>query len=68
MEQEQPKPLRYHNFILSLWQGNPTLLATPGWRYRLENPHTGERMGFNSIEALVRFLQDWTVVNQDKTE
>ena len=68
MEQAQPRPLRYHNFILSLWQGSMTPLSPPDWRYSLKNPHTGERIGFNSIEALMRFLQDWTVATHGEIE
>lgn len=60
MDPTSPKPQRYHNFILSLWQGNRND-PTPIWHYRLENPHTGERHGFTSLEALARYLAMWTV-------
>lgn len=30
------------------------------WRFSLEDPHTGERVGFKSIEELARHLQGQT--------
>src|SRR3712207_8354275 len=34
-----------------------TLFRSRVWRYSLENPHTGERRGFPSIDALLTFLR-----------
>ncbi len=68
MEPARPKPLRYHNFILRLWQASIIPPTALGWRYSLENPHTGERTGFNSIEAMMRYLQEWTVATNGETE
>lgn len=64
----QPKPVRYHNFILSVWQPGPGSPTAPEWRYRLENPYTGERTGFTSLEAMMRYLQAWTVATTAATE
>jgi hypothetical protein len=30
------------------------------WRASLENPHTGERLGFATLERLFAFLEDQT--------
>ena len=29
----------------------------PTWRFSMEDPHTGEKLGFADLEALVAFLQ-----------
>jgi hypothetical protein len=47
---------RYHSFLLRLWLVNEQ--AGVAWRASLENPHTGERLGFASLERLFAFLQD----------
>jgi mannose-6-phosphate isomerase-like protein (cupin superfamily) len=51
------RPLRYHTFLLSLWEEAG---GGSGWRFSLENPHTGERIGFRSPDELARYLRDWT--------
>lgn len=51
------RPLRYYTFILSLWEEAG---SESGWRCSLENPHTGERKGFRSIDELPAFLRGWT--------
>ncbi len=44
------------SFLLRLWspreQGNST------WQASLEDPHTGERMGFASLEHLFAYLME----------
>jgi hypothetical protein len=45
------KPLRYHSYLLRFWEE-----SGQSWRFMLENPHSGERRGFGSLEALVAFL------------
>lgn len=44
---------RYQAYMLRLWQDE----AGTDWRASLENPHTGERRGFASLEALFTFLK-----------
>lgn len=54
--------MRYHNFILTLWQdGEPQANAPPAWRYSLEHPLTGERHGFKNTDELLRFIRRWTI-------
>ncbi|MCC7360695.1 MAG: hypothetical protein IT317_14535 [Anaerolineales bacterium] len=50
------RPLRYHTFLLSLWE-EPG--SESGWRGSLQNPHTGERFGFRAIAELPAFLRAW---------
>jgi hypothetical protein len=40
------------SFLLRLWRSDVE------WRISLENPITGERNGFTSIESLVDFLKN----------
>jgi hypothetical protein len=47
---------RYHSFLLRLWLVDEQEGLT--WRASLENPHTGERLGFATLERLFIFLQD----------
>jgi hypothetical protein len=52
----------YHSFLLRLWQvmedGKPT------WRFSLEDPVSGERIGFSRLGELVDFLVA-TVCHED---
>ena len=45
----------YVSYLLRLWQTGDVEKAT--WRASLEDPLTGERQGFASLEMLVAFLQ-----------
>ena len=49
---------RYCAYLLRCWQ-EPSLvhLGTAAWRFSLEDPHTAERQGFATFEALIAFLQ-----------
>jgi hypothetical protein len=55
MTKEAP---RYMAYMLRLWRANTG--AQPVWRASLESPHTGERLGFASLEALFVFLVEKT--------
>jgi len=57
------RPARYHTFLLSVWEEGGDGL---GWRFRLEDPHTGERVGFRSLSELTRYLGDWASRNLDE--
>lgn len=51
----------YLAYMLRLWQTKPDagthhVEAKATWRASIENPHTGERRGFLSLEALFAFL------------
>jgi hypothetical protein len=51
---EMPRP--YTAYLLRLWQVPGPGPAT--WRASLEDPHTGERLGFGSLDDLVGFLRE----------
>jgi hypothetical protein len=55
----------YRAFVLRTWHESSLEAAETGiWRYSLEDPHSGERYGFATIDALVAFLQSQTVQAQ----
>ena len=47
---------QYFSFLLRLWR--TSLEVHSIWRVTLENPHTHEIIGFDSLEALLVYLQD----------
>lgn len=53
MPDERP---HYRAYLLRLWQ--TTSNAQPVWRASLEDPHTGERLGFATLAQLVAFLEE----------
>ena len=48
----------YLSYLLRVWRADPGNLS--GWRASLEDPHTGERLGFASLEQLFAFLMEQT--------
>jgi hypothetical protein len=48
-------PSSYQAFLLRMWQEHRT--GQPVWRASLENPHTGERLGFAGLPELFAYLQ-----------
>ncbi|HRW49738.1 MAG: hypothetical protein M9936_31805 [Caldilinea sp.] len=52
--------LRYHSFILTIWQEGEPMTATARWRYSLEFPQTGDRIGFRSSADLLAYIGQWT--------
>ncbi len=53
MSEEQPDYIAY---LLRLWRTGGQ--AGGAWRASIEDPHTGERRGFASLEALFAFLRE----------
>ena len=52
------KPPRYRSYLLTFWEErshDPSLPVV--WRFSLEDPRTGERRGFGSLEALAAALE-----------
>jgi hypothetical protein len=45
---------RYFSFLLRVWLAEEG--SQPQWRASLEDPRTGERQGFASLEDLCRYL------------
>ncbi len=46
----------YLAYLLRLWSDGAR--DGVGWRASLEHPHTGERLGFASLEWLFAFLEE----------
>jgi hypothetical protein len=49
-----PSAKKYRSYILRLWCEAPDRC----WRASLEDPRTGKRMGFASLEQLFAFLME----------
>ena len=49
----EPQP--YMAYLLRLWQVNTE--GNPVWRAWLENPQTGERCGFATVDGLFEYLR-----------
>lgn len=55
---ETTDQLRYQTYLFRLWQERPAGPVRPAvWRCSLEDPSSGERHGFGSLEAAVDFLR-----------
>lgn len=53
-----PKDLpSYHSYVLRFWQ-EQTLELTDTWRFSLEDPQSGKRVGFDNLAELVTFLEE----------
>jgi hypothetical protein len=52
-------PARHRIYLLAAWleDAGSKSGGTPKLRFRLEDPRTGERHGFDGTEALARYLQ-----------
>ena len=57
---------RYLAYLLRLWQVNQN--GDPVWRASLEDPRTGERRGFASLETLMDFLREQTQEKRDEEQ
>lgn len=52
------KPPRYRTYLLTTWEERSQDPAIPAvWRFRLEDPRTGQRQGFATLEALIAVLE-----------
>jgi len=40
----------------------------PGWRASLEDPHTGERIGFATFDAAITFLRERLYTINERSE
>lgn len=62
MSKEQPD---YVSYLLRMWPANGE--GKVAWRASLESPHTGERIGFASLDELFAFLRQQTGVVPTRT-
>jgi len=51
----KPSEEKYRSYLLRLWRAET---LDQGWRASLEDPHTGKRIGFASLELLFAFLME----------
>ncbi len=58
--------LEYLSYLLRLWPEGGEEKAV--WRASLESPHTGERVGFASLDELFDFLRQQTSMALDTHE
>ena len=67
VEMTMAKPLRsfhYRSYMLRFWEERPT--SNPSgvpppigqWRFSLEDPHSGTRLGFANFDQLIGFLEN----------
>jgi len=50
-------PPTYHAYMLRVWRDDTsTIRPSERWRFSLEDPHTGERIGFASVQMLCAYL------------
>ena len=53
--------LPYSSYLLRLWAESGVGAERPqAWRFSLEDPHTGEHIGFASLDKLCAFLRERT--------
>ena len=51
--------MNYFTVVVRFWEErNPPWMRSGEWRFCVDNPRTGERKGFNSLEALSAFIHD----------
>ena len=51
------QPLGYRSYLLRFWEELGESQAAAVWRFSLEDPLTGQRHGFASLEALTAWLK-----------
>jgi hypothetical protein len=60
------KPPRYRSYVLTFWEERSHDSDTPViWRFSLQDPRTGQRLGFASLEEMVGFMRAELVSSQD---
>ncbi len=54
----RPETNRPRAYMLRFWKvGSVDSHTIPTWRFSLEDPHSGEKLGFADLQALIAFLQ-----------
>lgn len=48
----------YHAYLLRLWRADRHHTGPATWRASLEDPHTGLRLGFATLEQLFAYLME----------
>jgi len=47
----------YRAFLLTCWQEKTAVTDPKIWRFRLEEPRTGEQHGFTNLEEVMAFVK-----------
>jgi hypothetical protein len=67
--ERRPEGPTMRAYMLRFWKvGGTDSQAAPTWRFSLEDPHTGEKLGFADLEALVAFLSEELGGTPDRVE
>ena len=62
------KPPRYRSYLLTFWEERSLDAETPEvWRFSLQDPRTGQRRAFASLEALVAALE-WEITGRNSPQ
>lgn len=62
-------PPRYQIYLLTIWEERSRdLERSVQWRFSLEDPHTGQRRGFASLEALMAALKNVVAESDSNNE
>jgi len=51
---DKDKRVTYRSYLLRLWCADPS--GACNWQASLEDPHTGEQIGFANLEQLFAYL------------
>ncbi len=52
------KPPRYRSYLITMWEERSRDSdVSAAWRFRWEDPHTGQQRDFASLEVLVEALK-----------
>lgn len=55
-----PEQATYQAYLLRLWQSSADGRGSVAWSASLEDPHTGERIGFATLDHLFAYLLQQT--------
>jgi hypothetical protein len=62
------RPPRYRSYLLTFWEERDREAGGPQvWRFSLQDPRTGQRRGFASLEALVAALE-WEITGRNSPQ
>ena len=63
------KPPRYRSYLLTFWEERSQgPAASAVWRFSLEDPRSGQRRGFASLEALTAALEEEVCGSRTKSK
>lgn len=60
-----PRPPQYHSYLLRFWEERGETDTARIWRFMLQDPQTEERFGFGDLDAMVVWIQEKTILQED---